>query len=201
MFRMQTTCPHCRGRGTVITDKCSDCRGNGRIAVKRKLSVKLPAGIHDGQAVRVPGEGEPPPPEASPTGSGVRGDLHVVVRVAEHEHYERDGDDLLMSVPMSFTQLALGCQMDVQGIDGTLPLLIPAGTQHGTVFRISSAGLPNLRSGRRGDLVAIAQLVVPRKLTDEQKKLLNDFATTEKLEVGNAQESTWEKIKRKVKRS
>jgi molecular chaperone DnaJ len=200
MFRMQTTCPHCRGRGTVILDKCSDCRGSGRVSVKRKLSVKLPAGIHDGQAVRVQGEGEPPPPEASPAGSGVRGDLHVVVRVSEHERFERDGDDLLAAVPVSFTQLALGAQMDVPGIDGLHPLVIPAGTQHGSVFRISSAGLPNLRSGRRGDLVAIAQLVVPRKLNEEQRKLLNEFARTEALEVGHAPETAWERIKRKVKR-
>ena len=79
MFRMVTTCPHCRGRGSVIVDKCSNCRGSGRVSVRRKLSVKLPAGIHDGQAVRVGSEGEPPPPELSPEGKGIRGDLHVVV--------------------------------------------------------------------------------------------------------------------------
>jgi molecular chaperone DnaJ len=199
MFRMQTTCPHCRGRGTVILDKCADCRGVGRVSVKRKLSVKLPAGIHDGQAVRVQGEGEPPPPEASPAGQGIRGDLHVVVRVRDHERFERDGDDLLVALPVNFTQLALGANIESPSLDGARSIAVPPGTQHGAVFRVNGAGLPNLRSGRRGDLVAIVQLVVPRKLTEAQKTLLADYARTEDVEVGNVQESAWDKIKRKVK--
>jgi len=199
MFRMVTTCPHCRGRGTVIVDKCPDCRGSGRVSVKRKRSVKLPAGIHDGQAVRVSGEGEPPPQELSPSGQGIRGDLHVVVRVREHDRFERDGDDLLLAVPISFAQLALGSTVTVSGIDGPQTLNIPPGTQHGALFRIEGAGLPNLRSGKRGDLVVIVQLVVPRKLTEQQKKLLAEYAKTESLEVGTSQESTWERIKRAVK--
>src|SRR5690606_23049765 len=189
----------CRGRGTVIVDKCPDCRGSGRVSVKRKRSVKLPAGIHDGQAVRVSGEGEPPPQELSPSGQGIRGDLHVVVRVREHDRFERDGDDLLLAVPISFAQLALGSTVTVSGIDGPQTLNIPPGTQHGALFRIEGAGLPNLRSGKRGDLVVIVQLVVPRKLTEQQKKLLAEYAKTESLEVGTSQESTWERIKRAVK--
>jgi molecular chaperone DnaJ len=201
MFRMQTTCPHCRGRGSVIMDKCPDCRGNGRISVKRKLAVKLPAGIHDGQAVRVSGEGEPPPPEISPAGQGIRGDLHVVVRVQEHQRFERDGDDLLLAVPIAFTQVALGAVLEVPTLDGTRKLSIPPGTQHGALFRIPEAGLPNLRSGKRGDLVCIAQLLVPRKLSEEQRRLLAEYAQTEDLNVGTQQESTWKKIKRAVKGS
>jgi molecular chaperone DnaJ len=199
MFRMQTTCPHCRGRGTVIVDKCGDCRGSGRVSVKRKLAVKIPAGIHDGQAVRIASEGEPPAPELSPGGQGIRGDLHVVVRVREHDRFERDGDDLLLAVSIGFTQLALGAQIEVSTIDGTRTLSIPAGTQHGALFRIGGAGLPNLRSGKRGDLVVVAQLVVPRKLTDAQRSLLAEYARTEDLTVANASESTWNKIKRAVK--
>src|SRR5262245_61163608 len=199
MFRMQTTCPHCRGRGTVIVDKCPDCRGNGRVSVKRKLSVKLPAGIHDGQAVRVANEGEPPPPEMSPGGQGIRGDLHVVVRVQDHEQFERDGDDLLLAVPISCPQLALGSQIEVPTIDGTRELTVPAGTQHGALFRIDDAGLPSLRNGKRGDLVVVIQLIVPRKLNDAQKRLLAEYAKTEDVNVGSPQESTWEKLKRAVK--
>jgi molecular chaperone DnaJ len=199
MFRMQTTCPHCRGRGTVVLDKCADCRGVGRVSVKRKLSVKMPAGIHDGQAVRVQGEGEPPPPEASPAGQGIRGDLHVVVRVRDHERFERDGDDLLVALPVNFTQLALGANIESPSLDGARSIAVPPGTQHGAVFRVSGAGLPSLRSGRRGDLVAIVQLVVPRKLTESQKSLLAEYAHTEDIEVGNVQESAWDKIRRKVK--
>ncbi len=199
MFRMQTVCPSCRGRGTVVVDKCTDCRGNGRVSVKRKLSVKIPAGIHDGQAVRVTAEGEPPPPEMSPKGQGIRGDLHVVVRVSDHERFERDGDDLLLAVPVAFTQLALGAKIQVHTIDNVRELNVPQGTQHGALFRIPEAGLPNLRNGKRGDLVAIIQLVVPRKLSESQKKLLAEYAQTEAVDVGNQQQSKWEKIKRAVK--
>ncbi|MCI0364837.1 MAG: molecular chaperone DnaJ [Phycisphaerales bacterium] len=199
MFRMQTTCPHCRGRGTVVVDKCPDCRGHGRVSVKRKLSVKIPAGIHDGQAVRIGAEGEPPPVEASPNGQGIRGDLHVVVRVREHERFERDGDDLLLAVPVNFSQLALGSQIEVTTLDGMRDLAIPAGTQHGGLFRIRESGLPNLRNGKRGDLVAIIQLVVPRKLNETQKRLLSEYAKTEDVNVGIPQQSAWEKIKRAVK--
>lgn len=201
MFRMQTTCPHCHGRGTVILDKCADCRGQGRVSVKRKLSVKIPAGIHDGQAVRIQSEGEPPPPELSPSGQGIRGDLHVLVRVREHDRFEREGDDLLLAVPTTFTQMALGAQIDVPTIDGTRTLTVPAGTQHGALFRINGAGLPNLRSGKRGDLVCIIQLIVPRRLNDAQKRLLAEYAKTEdtNVNIGGAQKSAWEKIKRAVK--
>lgn len=202
MFRMQTTCPHCRGRGSVVSEKCGDCRGAGRVSVKRTLEVKLPAGIHDGQVVRVQGEGEPPPPEASSAGEGIRGDLHVVVRVRDHDQFERDGDDLIYAAPIAFTQLALGAVTQVPTLDGIAEVSIPAGTQHGEMFRVGGAGLPNLRSGRRGDLVVIAQLVVPRKLNEAQKKLLADYARTESVEVGNGQgASAWQRIKRAVKGS
>jgi molecular chaperone DnaJ len=199
MFRMQTTCPHCHGRGTVVVEKCPDCRGAGRVSVKRKLSVKIPAGIHDGQAVRVQSEGEPPPPELNVKGQGIRGDLHVVVRVQDHDQFERDGDDLLLAVPVNFTQLALGAQIEVPTIDGTRTLTVPSGTQHGALFRINGAGLPNLRGGSRGDLVCIIQLVVPRKLNESQKRLLAEYAKTEDVNVSIPQESAWERIKRRVK--
>ncbi len=199
MFRMQTTCPHCHGRGTVVIDKCSDCRGSGRVSVKRKLTVKIPAGIHDGQAVRIQGEGEPPPPEVSPDGKGIRGDLHVVVRVQEHDQFERDGDDLLLATPVTFTQLALGAIIEVPTIDGTRELKLPPGTQHGALFRIDDAGLPNLRSSKRGDLVCIIQLIVPRKLNESQKRILNEYAKTEDAAVRPTHESKWERIKRAVK--
>ncbi len=195
MFRMVTTCRHCGGRGSVIADKCGDCRGAGRVSVKRKLSVKIPAGIHDGQAVRVAGEGEPPSPDQSPAGQGIRGDLHVVARVGADERFERDGDHLLSAVPVAFTQAALGAELAVPTLEGQSKLTIPPGTQHGALFRVAGQGLPNVRSGRRGDLVVIVQLVVPRKLTEAQKVLLRDYARTEKLEVGATGPSLWEKIR------
>lgn len=195
MFRMVTTCPHCHGRGRVVVDKCPDCRGAGRVSLKRTISVKIPPGVSDGQAIRVQGEGEPPPQEISPDGRGVRGDLHVVVRVRPHDRFERDADNLLVAVPIGFSQAALGAQIEIQTLDGTSELTIEPGTQHGALFRIEGAGLPNLRTGQRGDLVAIIQLIVPRKLSDEQKKLLAQYAQTEDLEVAPSSPSLWEKIK------
>jgi molecular chaperone DnaJ len=198
MFRMVTTCGACQGRGSVIAEKCGDCRGAGRVSVKRHLSVKIPAGIHDRQAVRVAGEGEPPPPELNTAGGGIRGDLHVVVRIRQHDRFERDGDDLLVALPVAFTQAALGATLDVPTLNGAASLEIPPGTQHGALFRVTERGLPNLRTGTRGDVVVILQLVVPRKLTEDQKAILQDYARTEKLDVRASNPSLWDKIKDKM---
>ncbi|MDX2017843.1 MAG: molecular chaperone DnaJ [Planctomycetota bacterium] len=179
LFRMVVGCPDCGGRGTMIKDPCDTCRGKGRTPRERKLAVRIPPGIRDGQIVRVPGEGEPPPPEASPSGEGVRGDLHVVVRVQEHEVFRREGDHLVMEMPISFTQAALGADVKVPTLDSERELRIPRGTQHGSIFRVSEAGLPNLRSGRRGDLIVGVAVEIPKKLSDKQEKLLRDFAATE----------------------
>ena len=179
MFRMQTACPHCGGRGKVIRDKCESCNGKGRVPKRRKLEVRIPAGIHDGQVVRITGEGEPPPMEASPNGSGVRGDLHVVVRVESHGLFTRDGDHLVVEMPISFTQAALGANLEVPTLEEPAVFTIHKGTQHGEMFRIKGAGLPNLRSQKRGDLVLIAKIEIPRKMSDRQEKLLREFAETE----------------------
>ena len=120
-------------RGKVIVDKCSECRGQGRVSIPRALTVKIPPGIHDGQAVRVSSEGEPPAQEISPAGKGIRGDLHVIVRISDHASFERDGDHLLIALPVVFTQLALGAKVPVPTIDGssavlTLPTATPPST-------------------------------------------------------------------------
>lgn len=183
MFRMVTTCPACAGRGRVVRQMCETCRGRGRVPRHRRLVVRIPAGIADGQAVRVAGEGEPPPPDLAPDGQGQRGDLHVVVRVAPHEWFQRHGDDLMLQVPISFTQAALGAEIIVPTLEGQTTLAIPRGTQHGTIFRVPAQGLPNLRSGRRGDLVVAVRVEVPRRLTKQQERLLREFAQTENIEV------------------
>ncbi len=195
MFRMVTTCPNCRGRRTIVVDKCADCRGAGRVSLKRKISVKVPQGIMDGQVIRVTGEGEPPAPELSQSGEGVRGDLHVVVRVQDHDRFERSNDDLLLAVPVAFAQAALGANVEVPTLDGPATFEIPAGSQHGTLFRIREKGLPNLRTRQRGDLVVVLQLVVPQRLSDSQKKLLQEYAKTEKLDIAPEKPSIWDKIK------
>lgn len=195
MFRMVTACPHCRGRGTVIKEPCDTCRGKGRVPKKRKLTVKVPAGVHDGQAVRISGEGEPPPPEASPQGQGVRGDLHVVVRVKDHPLFERDADNLVVELPVSFSQAALGAEVDVPTIDGRRQLRIQQGAQHGDVYKLDGEGLPNLRTARKGDLVTILRIEIPRKLTARQQELLRQFAETEDLDVLPQSAGFWKKMK------
>ncbi len=200
MFRMVTACPHCGGRGKVIVDKCSECRGQGRVSIPRALTVKIPPGIHDGQAVRVSSEGEPPPQEISPAGKGIRGDLHVIVRICDHANFERDGDHLLIALPVVFTQLALGAKVPVPTIDGSSAVLtLPTGTQHGAIFRIDSNGLPNLRSEKRGDLVVIVQLVVPKKLNEKQRAILSQYAESEELDVLKGSPSIWDKFKGAIK--
>ncbi|MFG0326431.1 MAG: molecular chaperone DnaJ [Phycisphaerales bacterium JB037] len=183
MFRMVVACPHCQGRGTIVEERCEDCRGSGRVPRKRSLTVKIPPGIHDGQAVRVQGEGEPPGPDVSPSGQGVRGSLHVVARIKKHEMFERDGDHLLLEMPLGFSQAALGAEIEVPTLEGSHELKIPKGTQHGAIFRIAGEGLPNLRSGRRGDLIVGCRIEIPKKLTAKQEELLRAFAETEDARV------------------
>jgi molecular chaperone DnaJ len=179
MFRMVTACPACHGRGQIVREFCESCRGKGRVPRKRELTVKIPAGIQEGQAVRVQGEGEPPPPEISPSGEGVRGDLHVLIRVAPHEMYQRQGDHLVLEMPIGFSQASLGAQIQVPTLEGPATLTVPRGTQYGAQFRLPGKGLPNLRSGKRGDLVVVTKIEIPRKLTKKQEELLRQFAETE----------------------
>jgi len=197
MFRMVVNCPACGGRGQVIKEFCPDCRGKGRVPKKRTISVKIPAGVHHGQAVRVGGEGEPPPPEVAPNGQGMRGDLHVVVRVKQHKVFQRQDDHLILELPLSFTQAALGAELDVPTLAGTTKLTIPPGTQYGSIFRLSGSGLPNLRDNRhKGDLVVGVKIETPRKLNKEQDRLLREFASTEGVSgVSPESQSFWKKVK------
>ncbi|MBX3386499.1 MAG: molecular chaperone DnaJ [Phycisphaeraceae bacterium] len=197
MFRMVTVCPACAGRGQVVTEFCETCRGKGRTPKKRRIAVRIPPGIQDGQAVRVRGEGEPPPVEAG-VGSGadgLRGDLHVVARIAEHAMFRREGDHLVLEMPITFTQAALGADVELKTLDGRHTLHIPRGTQHGAMFKVSGAGLPNLRSSRRGDLAVFAKVEIPRKLTPQQEKLLREFAASENVDVSPENQGFWKSIR------
>ncbi len=193
MFRMVTTCAACRGEGTTIKDKCPQCHGSGRQPKKRKIQVKIPPGIHQGQAIRVPGEGEPG------QNGGPPGDLHVAVSVEPHHLFARENDHLIMKMPVSFTQAALGANVQIPTlIDGEEELTIPPGSQHGRMFKISHKGLPNLRSGQRGDLVVMMLVEIPKKLSHEQEQLLRDFAQTEDHQVMPESHGFWSKIKQYI---
>lgn len=189
MFRMVTGCPACGGAGTIIRDKCTNCGGTGRQPKKRTLKVRVPAGIHDGQAIRVGGEGEPG------VGGGPRGDLHVVVRVAEHKLFVREQDHLVLRMPVSFTQAALGAEVEVPTLNGRQTVKIKSGSQHGELLQLKGHGLPNLRNGHKGDLAIVLMIEVPRKLTDQQEKLLRQFAATEDRKVLPETQGFWDKIK------
>jgi len=173
MFRMVTTCPNCRGRGSVVKDQCPACHGSGRQVRHKTVTVKIPAGVHEGQAIRIPGEGEPGEMGAPP------GDLHCYIAVKPHPIFTRHNNDLVCQVPISFTQAALGGKIEVPTLKGREEIDIPGGTQHGEVFKLKSRGLPDVRSQRVGDELVQIFVEIPKKLNDRQRQLLKEFASTE----------------------
>lgn len=189
IFQMVTACPACQGAGKSYSEKCGECTGSGRTPKSRLINVKIPPGIHDGQAVRIPGEGEPG------DNGGPRGDLHVVVRVKQHKIFRRNDDDLILEMHISFTQASLGATVEVPTLDGSEELTIKPGTQHGTTFKLSGKGLPNLRSGRRGNIIVVAIIEIPKKLSSRQEELLREFADTEDHDVMPESRGFWDKIK------
>ncbi|MEQ9453518.1 MAG: molecular chaperone DnaJ [Phycisphaeraceae bacterium] len=189
MFRIATPCPACRGAGRVIKDACTTCKGSGRQPRHRILSVRIPPGIHDGQAIRVPGEGEPG------SQGGPRGDLHVVVRITKHALFDRDDDNLILRMPVSFAQMTLGAEIEVPGLGQEHKTSIKPGTQHGETLRLRGAGLPNLRGSSTGDLIVLLQVEVPRKLTSKQQKLLREYAETEDHDVLPEARGFWDRMR------
>ena len=171
-FTVARTCGQCRGAGKVITKPCPECKGAGTREQHRKLTVKIPAGIATGQRLRLSGEGE-----AGSLG-GPPGDLYVVIYVREHEFFQRDGNNLHCTVPLAFTTLALGSEIKVPGIDGEESLKIPESTQTGSTFRLRGKGMPDVSGRGRGDLLVTVQAITPKKLSKEQKKLLEQLAAT-----------------------
>jgi molecular chaperone DnaJ len=189
-FQMVSTCGQCGGTGQIITHPCGQCRGTGRVPRKRTISVKIPPGVHEGQGIRVADEGEPG------AGGGPRGDLYCYVKVKPHEFLQRDGNDLIAVVPISFTQAALGAAIDVPSIDGTKQLKVPAGTQYGGIFRIKGQGLPDVRTHRIGDQLVQITIETPTRLSAEQQELLRQFAKTENKRVSPQSTSFFEKLKK-----
>ena len=189
-FQMVSTCPKCRGSGQVITNPCKKCKGTGRVPKKRVVNIKIPKGVHEGQGIRVAGEGEPG------RGGGPRGDLYCYVRVKSHEFLQRNGNDLIATVPISFTQAALGTTIDVPSLDGAKGLKIPPGTQYGSVFRIKGQGLPDIRTGRTGDELVQIAIETPKKLNAKQQELLREFAKTENKTVSPQSTRFFEKLKK-----
>ena len=172
-FSVSRTCSACRGSGQVITSPCETCRGAGRIEREKSIEVKIPAGVETGSRLRLQAEGE------SGVQGGPSGDLYVVIHVAEHEEFERQGNNLYASVPVTFAQAALGAEINVKTLNEDQSLKIPAGTQTGTVFRIRGQGMPVLGGRGKGDLFVSVSVITPTSLTREQRKLLEQLAKIE----------------------
>lgn len=169
-FSVTRTCPHCGGTGQVVRDPCPECRGEGRVRRERTLEMKIPPGVDTGTRLRISGEGE-----AGPAG-GPPGDLYVVVHVQEHPIFDRRENNLSCTVPLSFPQAVLGGEIVVPTLDGEEKVKIPEGTQSGTIVRLKGKGFPNLNGGGRGDLFVELRVVTPKKLTREQRRLIEQLA-------------------------
>ena len=166
------TCPACGGTGKVIKEKCTSCSGGGRIRKKRTVTVKVPAGIDNGQTIIMNGQGEPG------LRGGPSGDLYIVVGVRPHKLFKREGYNLLLDFPIPFTTAALGGDIEVPTLSGPVKYRIPEGTQPGTEFRIKGSGIQQLRGSGKGDLILRVKVEVPRRLNNKQKDLLRQFDET-----------------------
>lgn len=181
-FRMAQTCPECRGQGKTITEYCPKCNGKGQIRIRRSLDVTVPAGVYTGAQLRLRGEGE-----SGPAGSG---DLYLVINVLPHARFRRQEADIYVESDVSFVKAALGGEITVETLGGPVAMSVPAATRSGQTFRLKDKGLPDLGHGGHGDQYVKVMIQVPNKLTDEQRKLLEDFArsTGEEVKSGGLKE-------------
>lgn len=190
-FRMAQTCSQCGGEGKVITEFCPRCQGKGIVRVIRNIEVKFPAGVDNASQLRVRGEGE--------AGSQGRGDLYIEIHITSHPTFQRDGDHIYMELPLSFVKAALGGEVSVPTLNGSVTMKIPAGTQSGKVFRLKGKGMPSLRSSTPGDQYVKVMISVPERLTSEQRKLLEQYAQISGEDSIGIQDSFTEKLKKVFK--
>jgi molecular chaperone DnaJ len=183
------TCPRCHGTGKIVTHPCHDCGGSGRVEKKRVITVKIPAGVDNGSRLRVAGEGE----------AGIRGgragDLYVYLFVKPHKFFAREGTTVLCEVPISIVQAALGAEIKVPTLYGQTTIKIPEGTQPNRVLRIKGKGIPNIRTGVKGDQLVQIKVVVPTKLSDAQKEALRKFAEASGESINPEEKSFFNKVK------
>ena len=168
-FSIQQTCPTCHGTGKMVTDPCAACRGAGRIKKHKTLAVKIPAGVDEGDRIRLSGEGE------AGVNGGPPGDLYVVMHLKPHGVFQRDGDDLHCEMPISFTQAALGGEIEIPTLDGSAKIKVPPETQTGQVFRLRAKGIKGVRSTYPGDLLCEVVVETPVRLTERQRELLREL--------------------------
>lgn len=169
-FQMATTCPKCRGTGAEIKNPCKKCKGGGRVAVQRKILVKVPPGVDSGTQLRMTGEGE------GGGKGGPPGDLYIDLRVADDPRFERDGSNLIGEIEVSYLQAILGADVEVETLRGKRTVSIPKACQYGQQVKLNGEGLPSLRGARVGDLIYLVRVAIPKKLTKEEEKLLRQIA-------------------------
>ncbi|GIW94936.1 MAG: chaperone protein DnaJ [Pirellulaceae bacterium] len=189
MIRIQTTCPVCRGAGSLVTEWCPDCRGQGMVQRKVELDVHVPAGIDDGMQIRLSGEGEPS------LEGGPPGDCYCRIHVRRHHLFHREGPHLLLQVPITYSQAVLGATLDIPTLEGTEKLEIPRGTQSGQRFRLRGHGMPDPRGGPRGDLVVETYVEIPKKISPRQEELLRQLADLEQKDVTPHRKTFLEKLR------
>jgi molecular chaperone DnaJ len=188
ILSVQTTCPQCRGNGKIITKRCKDCDGSGLKPREVTLEVAIPAGVDDGMRVRMPGEGQ-----ASPDG-GPSGDAYCFIRVLPHKMFRREGSDLILQVPLSYSQAVLGTSFFVPTLEGKQKIDIPRGTQSGEVFQMKGFGVPDPRSGVRGDLLLQTFVEIPKKVNAKQEELLRQLAEVDEEHVTPHRKSFLDRI-------
>ncbi|WP_211653983.1 molecular chaperone DnaJ [Planococcus alpniumensis] len=186
-------CHHCEGTGQIIEEKCTTCRGAGKVRKMKKIKVTVPAGVDDGQQLRVSGQGGPG------FNGGTAGDLYVLFRVKPHAQFERDGDDIHLELPITYPQAALGDEIEVPTVSGKVKLKIPAGTQNGARFRLRGKGVQNVHGYGVGDQHITIKVKVPTKLSEKQKQLLREFAEISGDIPEEQSSSLFDKIKRTIK--
>lgn len=189
IFRVQTTCPACRGAGSTIKDPCPACRGEGQIRRRLEREVRIPPGVDNDTRLRLGGEGN------QSAEGGTPGDCYCFVTVKEHPLFHREGQHLVCQVPLTYSQAALGANIDVPTLNGREELAIPAGTQPGDVFRLRGRGMPDARQRSMGDLLVQVSLEVPKTLTPRQEELLRELAEEEQTNVSAHRKSFFEKLK------
>jgi len=188
-FSISTPCYRCNGEGTTIKDPCEECNGKGRVNKVKKISVKIPRGIETGSRLKLKGEGE------KGLRGGPAGDLYVIVHVEPHPFFQRDGDDVICQVPISFSQAALGAEIEVPTLEGSKKLNIPAGTQTNEIFRLKGQGFYNLHGNGRGDQLTQVIVKTPTNLSKRQEELLRELAEISGEEVNQKHKSFFQKLK------
>ena len=168
-FKIVTTCSSCRGSGEIIKTKCPDCKGEGKITQKKDISLKIPAGVDDDSKIRIVGAGEAGERDAEP------GDLYILIHVRPHKLFKRTEDDIHLELPIAFSQLALGCKINIPTLDGKLKLKIPAGTQTHTIFRLKNKGIAHLNRHGTGDEFVKVIIETPRNINKKQKEILKEL--------------------------